>query len=469
MNNSITWHAFSWKRIKHDARALARESREFLSPPEEAKDPELDFMNPRRVVGTGRSIILVFVLGFFGWAVLAPLQSAIMAPGTIMVESRVKTIQHLEGGIVRDILVNDGQSVKAGQVLVRMDGTQARANLESLVDQGDALEAQEARLEAQRDGKTGITFPADLMNRATDPKVAQATQGETNTFNSQRDALQKQIDILNQRSSENVRIIAGLKDEQAATEQQIALIDKEVAGVQMLYSKGLATLPRLLALQRQAADLSGQKSQLQEKIAQTQLTSGENDLQITNLKNQQLSDTVKELRDVQTKRYDVVDRTKAARDVLARLEVRAPVAGKVVDLAIHTDGAVVAAGAPIMKIVPQKDTLEVEAHLRPEDADRVQTGMKARVYFSAYQSRRLPIILGDVTNVSADRQVDQHSGQAYFTVLVSVDASPLKNYPGVKLVPGLPVDVAMDTGSHTAFDYFMEPITDVLRHGMKEK
>src|SRR6185437_7789185 len=166
MNNSITWHAFSWKRIKHDARALARESREFLSPPEEAKDPELDFMNPRRVVGTGRSIILVFVLGFFGWAVLAPLQSAIMAPGTIMVESRVKTIQHLEGGIVRDILVNDGQSVKAGQVLVRMDGTQAKANLESLTDQGDALEAQEARLEAQRDGKAGITFPADLMSRA---------------------------------------------------------------------------------------------------------------------------------------------------------------------------------------------------------------------------------------------------------------------------------------------------------------
>jgi HlyD family type I secretion membrane fusion protein len=359
--------------------------------------------------------------------------------------------------------------VKAGQVLVRMDGTQAKANLESLVDQGDALEAQEARLEAQRDGKTIVTFPADLMKRGDDPKVAQAMQGETNTFNSQRDALQKQIDILNQRSSENVRIIAGLKDEQAATEQQIGLIDKEVAGVQMLYSKGLATLPRLLALQRQAADLSGQKSQLQEKIAQTQLTSGENDLQITNLKNQQLSDTVKELRDVQTKRYDVVDRTQAARDILSRLDVRAPVAGKVVDLAVHTNGAVVAAGAPIMQIVPQKDTLEVEAHIRPEDADRVQTGMKARVYFSAYQSRRLPIIMGDVTNVSADRQVDQHSGQAYFTVLVSVDASPLKNYPSVKLVPGLPVDVALDTGSHTAFDYVMEPITDVLRHGMKEK
>jgi HlyD family secretion protein len=266
-----------------------------------------------------------------------------------------------------------------------------------------------------------------------------------------------------------VRIVAGLKDEQAAADQQIALINREIQGVQTLYATGLATLPRLLALQRQAADLSGQRSQMVEKIAQTRLTSGENDLQIMNLKNQQLSDTVKELRDVQTKRYDVVDRTQAARDVLTRLDVRAPVAGKVVDLAIHTNGAVAAAGSLLMKIVPQRDTLEVDAHIRPEDADKVRPGMKARVYLSAYQSRRLPIILGDVTNVAADRQVDQHTGQAYFTVNVSVDASALKKYPDVKLVPGLPVEVALDTGSHTAFDYFLEPITDVLRYGMKEK
>jgi HlyD family secretion protein len=469
MANSIAWNSFSWRKAKRDARALMRGSRGLLSPPEDFKDPELDFMSPRRVVGTGRLIILIFVLVFLGWAAFAPLQSAIMAPGTVMVESRVKTVQHLEGGIVRDILVGEGQRVKAGQILIRMDGTQAVANLESLMDEGDALEAQEARLKAQRDGKDSITFPEDLSRRASDPKVEQAMQGEVNTFNSQRDALDKQIDILHQRSSENVRIIAGLKDEEGATAQQIALIDRETGGVQMLYSKGLATLPRLLALKRQAADLSGQKAQLAEKIAQTQLTSGENDLQIMNLKNQQLSETVKELRDVQTKRFDVMDRTQAARDVLTRLAVRAPVSGKVVDLAVHTNGAVVAAGSPLMKVVPDRDTLEVDAHIRPDDADRVEPGMKARVFFSAYQSRRLPVILGTVTNVSADRQVDQHSGQSYFTVNVSVDATALKDYPDVKLVPGLPVDVALDTGSRTAFDYLVEPITDVLRHGMREK
>ncbi|MGH6827327.1 MAG: HlyD family type I secretion periplasmic adaptor subunit [Rhizomicrobium sp.] len=462
-------HGLSWERLRTETGALIRSSREFLSPPEEPKDPSLAFMSPRRLVGAGRLIVLVFGVGLILWVAFAPLQSAIMAPGTVVVESHVKTIQHLEGGIVRDILVNDGQNVRKGQLLVRLDGTQARANLQSLMDESDALEAEEARLEAERDGRDSIAFPPDLVRRAGEPKVAQAMQGEESTFVSQRETLAKQVDILRQRSDENVRIIAGLKDESVAVGQQIALVAREIGGVQMLYAKGLATLPRLLTLQRQAADLSGQRSQLTEKVAQTELTSGENDLQIMNLKNQQLGDVVKELRDEQTKRFDAVDRTQAARDVLTRLDIRAPVAGKIVDLAVHAQGAVVSPGGPIMKVVPEKDSLEVDAHIRPEDADRVQVGMKARVYFSAYQSRRLPIILGSVTNVSADRQVDPHSGQVYFTVNVSVDAKPLRNYPGVKLVPGLPVDVALDTGSHTALDYFLEPITDVLRNGMKEK
>ncbi|HVM97797.1 MAG TPA: HlyD family type I secretion periplasmic adaptor subunit, partial [Candidatus Acidoferrales bacterium] len=231
----------------------------------------------------------------------------------------------------------------------------------------------------------------------------------------------------------------------------------------------LSTLPRLLALQRQAADLSGQRSQLTEKMAQTQLSSGENQLQVMNLRNQQLSDVVKDLRDAQAKRFDVLDRIQAARDVLARLSIRAPVSGKIVNLSVHTNGAVVRPGDPIMEIVPQKDTLEVDAHIRPEDADSVYVGMKARVNFSAYQARRLPIILGTVTNISADRQIDQHSGQAYFTVNIAVDRNALKDYPNARLIPGLPVNVALETGARTALDYFVEPITDVFRNGMKEK
>lgn len=188
-----------------------------------------------------------------------------------------------------------------------------------------------------------------------------------------------------------------------------------------------------------------------------------------NLKNQQLSDVVKDLRDVQTKRFDIMDRMQAARDVLNRLTVVAPVSGKIVELSVHTRGAVIKPGETIMEIVPQKDALEVEAHVRPEDADSVYAGMTARVNLSAYQQRRLPVISGVVTNISADRITDPRTGQAYFNVELTVDRTPLKDYPDARLIPGAPVEVAIDTGTRTALDYFVEPLTDVFRRGMREK
>ena len=460
---------FSRSKTMAKAHAAAFWAREILSPVEEPAEPALAFMSTRRIIGMGRLVILVFIVGFFGWAALAPLDSAIMAPGTVVVESHRKTIQHLEGGIVRSVLVSDGQTVSAGQVLVRMDDTQARAGLQMLVDEGDALAAQEARLMAERDGRDTIQFPPDMLARAADPQVAEAMRGEQSAFDTRRETLAKQIDILGERSRENDSIIAGLKNEQSAVERQQALIAQETAGVQMLYQKGLSTLPRLLALQRQAADLSGQRGQLVQKIAETNLSSGENQMQALNLKNQQLSDVVKDLRDVQTKQFDLLDRIRGARDVMDRLTIRAPMAGKIVNLAVHNNGAVVRPGDTILELVPQNDALEVEAHVRPEDAESVRIGMTARVNLSAYEQRRLPLISGTVNSVSADRLVDQRTGQAYFNVEIAVDRAALKDYPNVQLIPGLPVTVALNTGSRTALDYFVEPITDVFRGGMRER
>ena len=450
-------------------RTAFERSREWVSPAAEPDDPDTAFLSTRRIVGTGRLVILVFVVGFFGWAALAPLDSAIQAPGVIVVETHRKTIQHLEGGIVRRVLVGDGQTVQAGQLLMSLDDTQARASLELLQGESDALSAQQARLTAERDGLGAIAFPADLLARASDPAVAAAMRGEENAFNARRLTLTKQIAIMGQRNAENGRIVDGLQHEKEAVEKQMALIDREQASVQALYDKGLSTLPRLLALQRQAADLSGQHGQIIEKIAQTGLGSGENELQIMNLRNQQLSDVVKDLREVETHRFDLLDKIPGARDVLSRLEVRAPVSGKIVSLAVHTEGAVVRPGDTLMEIVPQKDALEVEAHVRPEDAGSVHVGMAARVNLSAYEQRRLPIISGTVNNVSADRITDQRTGQAYFAVNVTVDRTPLKDYPDARIIPGLPVDVALDTGTRTALDYFVEPITDVFRKGMRER
>jgi HlyD family type I secretion membrane fusion protein len=442
----------------------------FFSPADDYfSDPELGFMSARPLIGRGKIVIGVFLLGFCGWAALAPLDSAIMAPGVIIVESHRKTIQHLEGGIVRAIDVNDGDKVKNGQVLMRLDDTQARASLNLLLSENDALAAQEARLEAQRDGAGTITFPKSLTSRTADASAVQAVRGEENTFNAQRDTLNKQIDILTQRNKQNARIAAGIQSELDSIEQQKALIDQETDSVQGLYNKGLSTLPRLLQLQRQAADLDGQRGQLIEKIAQAQLNSGENDLQIASLRNQMLSDTVKDLRDVQTKRFDLLDKIRAAQDVLTRLTIVAPVAGRVVGLTVHTIGAVVRPSETIMEIVPDKDALEVEARVRPQDADGVYAGMTAKVNLSAYESRRLPVINGTVETISADSLTDQRTGRPYFSATISVDRSQLKDYPDVHIIPGMPVSVAINTGTRTAFDYLVEPLTDVLNRGMREK
>jgi len=443
----------------------------FVFPEDEAvyDDPELDFLNPQRLIRIGGVVVVVFAIVFFGWAALAPLDSAIVSQGVLVVETHRKTIQHLEGGIVRSIYVKEGQRVPAGATLVQLDDTEARASLDLVRGEADALAAEQARLEAERDGADHISFPPDLVARKNDPKVAEALRGEQNTFDTHRATLAKQQDIYNQRINENRRIVAGLDSQQTSIDQQTALIAQETQSVQQLFDKGLSTLPRLLQLKRQAADLTGQHGQIAEKIAQVNLDSGEDELQIVNLRNQFMNDVVKDLRDVQTKRFEAMDRLHAATDIVSRLRMTSPVAGKVVNLAVHTRGAVIRPGDTVMEIVPINDQLDVEAHVRPEDADQVHIGMSAKVSFGAYQQRRLPMILGTVTNVSADRLVDAHTNQPYFAVTVSVDRSQLKDYPEVKLIPGMPVDVALDTGARTALEYFMEPITSVFRRGMRER
>ncbi len=456
-------------------RALAlpwvRRAGKFLFPDEEQRyaDAAFDFLNADGLIRTGVIVVGVFVIGFLGWSALAPLDSALVAQGVVVVESHRKTIQHLEGGIVRDIYVADGQKVAAGEPLVQLDDTESKASLDLVRGEADALAAEEARLEAERDNASAIAFPPDLLARRADPKVAEALRGEQNTFDTHRTTLAKQAEIYNQRISENKRIIAGLNSQQTAVDQQTSLIGQESDSVQQLYTKGLSTLPRLLQLKRQAADLTGQHGQVVEKMAQVGLDSGEDELQIVNLRNQFLNDVVKDLRDVQTKRFEAMDRLHAAKDVVARLRLTAPVAGKVVGLAVHSRGAVIRPGDTVMEIVPINDQLDVEAHVRPEDADEVHIGMTAKVNLGAYKQRRLPMITGTVTTVSADRLVDQHSGQAYFNVEIAVDRGQLKDYPDIKLIPGMPVDVSLDTGSRTALEYFIEPITSVFRHGMRER
>ena len=379
-----------------------------------------------------------------------------------------KTIQHLQGGTVKQILVSEGQSVKAGQTLMLLDDVLAKANLSVLQGQVDALTAEEARLNAERDGRSEITFPPELLARRSDPAVAAAMAGEVNAFKVRNSALDQQIGVYGQRTTENDRTIDGMKAERAAVQKQSVLIKQELTAVEGLYQQGYVPISRLLALQRQAADLDGQDGQLAGRIAQMEAGNGENRLQGINLRDQKLSDVVKDLRDVETRKFDAIDRLHAAQDTSAHTTLVAPVDGTVVGLTAHTVGAVIKPGETVMEIVPQNDTLDIAARVRPEDADRVTKGMTARINFASFHQRRLPVITGVVETISADRLLDE-KGQPYFAVMLSVDAKVLKAYPDMRLIPGLPVEVGINTGPRTMLSYLGEPITVAFRHGMKEQ
>jgi HlyD family secretion protein len=434
-----------------------------------AADEALPFLRTNRIVVLGTVIVVVFFVGFLGWAAVAPLHSALIAPGTVIVESYRKTIQHLEGGLVKEILVKDGQNVKAGQPLLLLDDTSATTTLQELQDEEDGLTAQEARLMAERDSTPVIHFPPAFLARGSEPKVAEAILGEQTAFENRRDSQAQQIAILKEKKEEDSRAIAGLKDQVVSLDTQTALVQREADAVQKMVDKGLEPLPKLLDLQRQIADFVGQRGDTMEKISQQQLDIGENDIAIVNTRSSFLEDVLKDLRDVQGRRFDLADRIQAARGVLKRTVLVAPAAGRVMDLQVHTPGAVLRPGDAVMEIVPMHDRLVVEARVRPEDADDIYIGQTAKLNLSAYKQRRLPMITGTVTTISADRITDAKTNVSYFLAWISVDRSLLRDYPNAKLIPGMPVQVEIQNGTHTMMDYFLEPLRDAMRNGMREK
>jgi HlyD family type I secretion membrane fusion protein len=346
---------------------------------------------------------------------------------------------------------------------------QAATALQQIQDEQDELTAQEARLVAERDGNPVLRFPPELLARANEPKVAESILGEQTAFENQKASLRQQIDILNEKKAEDARAIEGFQAQITADDTQVGLIQREADAVGKMVAKGLEPTAKLLDLQRTEADISGQRGDMVQKIAQQKLDSGEDDIQIINLKSQMLEDVIKDLRDVQSKRFDLADRVQAARDVLTRTTLIAPVDGRVVDLQVHARGAVIKPGEPVLEIIPVHDQLEIEARLRPQDADEVHVGMTAKVDLSAYKARRLPMMTGTITYVSPDTLDDAHTGQAYFMARVSVDRSILRDHPDARIIPGMPVQVEIQTGAHTALNYFLEPIRDVMHNGMREK
>ena len=417
----------------------------------------------------GLRVLLAVSLIAGGWTVLMPLAWAVVVPGNLVVQSNVKTIQHPTGGIVAEIPVRNGQHVGGGDLLLRLDATQARASLQMVSKQLDEIRARITRLTAERDGLTQFEVPAELAARSSEGTVKTLLASEDSLFKARATGRQSQIDLLQSKISQLGEEIAGLDAQAASKSRQLELITGELSGVQELYDKRLVPLARLTTLQRESARIDGERGQLISTMAETKSKIGEAQIQIIRLEQDFRTDVVKELGENRAKEADLVERGIAARDLLDRIEIRAPTSGVVNQLSAHTVGGVIRAGDPIMEVVPDSDDLQIEARLQPNDIDQVRTGQMAFVRFSAFNQSATPQLAGAVSYVSADISHDRQTNAPYFTVRVALSEEERRRLAGLQLVPGMPAEVFMQTGNRTMMSYLLKPITDQMRRAFVEQ
>jgi HlyD family secretion protein len=423
----------------------------------------------RRHIVAAIVVASILIVGVAGWGATAVISGAVVASGSLVVDSNVKKVQHLTGGIVGELRVRDGDHVRAGDIVVRLDETVTRANLAIITKGLDELMARKARLESERDGSDTIVFPAQLLAGAGDPDRAAAIDSERKLFNLRRTARSGQKAQLQERIAQLQEEISGLTAQQNSKAKEIALIERELAGVRELWKQNLVQLTRLTALEREAARLDGERGQLIAAAAQAKGKIAETSLQVLQIDQDIASDVAKELREVDGKIGEFIERKVAAEDQLKRIDIRAPQDGTVFQLAVHTVGGVITAGDPIMLIVPEADNLSVEVKVNPQDIDQLQLNQKAILRFTAFNVRTTPEIEGTVTRISADTSTDQRTGQSYYTVRIAMAADQVERLGDVKLLPGMPVEAFVQTGDRTMWSYLMKPLHDQFVRAFREK
>jgi HlyD family secretion protein/epimerase transport system membrane fusion protein len=442
-----------------------------LALPAPSKIPSLPRAHDgyRTLIVIGWLIIMALVGGFSAWAFLAPLNSAAMAPGTVVVHSNRQTVQHLEGGIINAINVRDGDRVKKGDPLVVLDGTQGVALLRLLEGRYDVARAEQARFFAERAGLPTLVFPDDLLQKAaTDKETSLILDGQRNLFDARQKMLAGQTSIYENRITQSELQISGLNLQQAAKERQNSLFKRELTGLQSLNAKGFAPTNKILAFQRDIAQLDAELGTIQSNIASVQQEIGEARLQILQIKKTFVENVESSLRDNQTQIFDLSQQILASRDQVSRLVVRAPVDGTIVDMAVHTVGGVIPPGQRLLDIVPEDDHLVVEAQVRPTDIDGIHAGLPAEIRLNTLNSYAMAPLHGTVAYVSADRLTDSRTNGAYYTVRVETNPHEVENLKDIQLVPGMPAEVMIDKGSRTFFEYLMGPIGRVLNNAMRQ-
>jgi HlyD family secretion protein len=423
----------------------------------------------RRYTIAGGAVVLFLTCGVGVWATTMKIAGALIAPGTIVVDSNVKKVQHPTGGVVGEVRVHDGDRVEAGDLLVRLDDTVARANFAIVTKGLTELEARRARLAAERDRADTISFPNDLLQRSNDPDVAQVLAAERRLFDLRRAARAGQRAQLRERIEQLGKETNGFTSQQISKEKEVTLIERELGGVRDLFQKSLVPLTRVTALERDATRLDGERGQLVASIAQAKGKVAELNLQIIQVDEDASSEVAKEMREAEGKIGEYVERKVAAADQLKRTDIRAPQGGTVFQSTVHTVGGVIPAGEPIMLVVPDTEKLAVEAKVSPQDIDKVQVSQEAVLRFPAFDTRTTPEISGKVTRVSADTTSDQRTGLSYYTIRIALEREQAARLGNVKLVPGMPVDAFVQTGERTVMSYLMKPLSDQIVRAFREK
>lgn len=423
----------------------------------------------RRDVRLGAAVFLAFFVGLGGWAVFARLASAAVAFGEIDFDRDRRTVQHLEGGIIDTILVNDGDAVAAGDVVLLLDRTQAEAAVEQLQGRYFALLATEARLIAERDAKQRIVFPEALSGVEQGTKITEIKSSEERLFQTRTDSLAQQKAIIRQSIHQLNAEIVGLREEILTQDRQIALLNDEVSSLEDLLEQKLVSKQRLLLLSRQQAELEGERSRNKAAIARAEQSISEQELRLIDVQTVREGETLASLREVQSDLLETTERLAAADDVLRRTVIRAPIAGTVVNLAVATQGGVIGSREALMDIVPQNETLLIKARIEPKDVDVVRAGQLALVRLTAFQQRSRNPLEGTVQSVSADSLVDEINGEVYYQVRVALPDLVGSDYAGLELIPGMQAEVLIQLGDRTPLDYLVRPIRDSMSRAMLEE
>jgi HlyD family type I secretion membrane fusion protein len=436
----------------------------------DAGESEIIRLRMRRPIVLGSLVVLVLVVGLLIWAAFSSLQGAVVAVGTVRVENNSKVLKTRQGGIVRQILVREGQPVQNGQVLMRLDAIEAQASVDVWQAQYDSALADIARFQAMLANAPDITFPRDLVARQSDPRVMALIAGQRALFQSGMMLYRSQAAVLRSQAQQLQTQIQGMRAQAAATDAQSSTIVDELGGVRELNQLGYAPKSRVLALERSRAQLGGQRGSLTSDMARARQEIGNIQIQIVQLDEKRATEAATGIRTAQDKLTESAPKLRATTETLAQTVVRAPVAGRVFGLTQYTEGGVVQPGEELLQVVPSGTPLTIETRVRPEDIARIAPGMKAEVTLTAYNPRTTPPIDGVVTNVSADAMADKENGTSYYRVQVKIDAAEAAHLgDGVSLTPGMQAHVNIVTGSRTILDYLLSPFTEAMRTAMRER